>query len=72
MIEVLAQATEQATGITGCSVSLRLSWSAGVGIVEMKVVDIVGRNPDASELSLFNQLLEWPSLRLSLFGSLFL
>ena len=50
MIEVLAQASEQATGITG-SIQAGLGClgaAIGVGIVGMKAAEAVGRNPDAS------------------------
>jgi F-type H+-transporting ATPase subunit c len=57
MIEVLAQATEQATdvvqnvgGITGSIQGALgcLGAAIGVGIVGMKGAEAVGRNPDAS------------------------
>ena len=50
MIEVLAQASEQASGITG-SIQAGLGClgaAIGVGIVGMKAAEAVGRNPDAS------------------------
>ena len=61
MIEVLAQASEQASGITG-SIQAGLGClgaAIGVGIVGMKAAEAVGRNPDASGAILFNPLSAW-------------
>ena len=74
MIEVLAQASEQATGITG-SIQAGLGClgaAIGVGIVGMKAAEAVGRNPDASGAILVQSLIGMALAEAVAFYSLFL
>ena len=74
MIEVLAQATEQATGITG-SIQAGLGClgaAIGVGIVGMKAAEAVGRNPDASGAILVQSIIGMALAEAVAFYSLFL
>ena len=74
MIEVLAQATEQTTGITG-SIQAALGClgaAIGVGLVGMKAVEAVGRNPDASGAILVQSILGMALAEAVAFYSLFL
>jgi F-type H+-transporting ATPase subunit c len=74
MIEVLAQATEQAIGITGSIQSALgcLGAAIGVGIVGMKAVEAVGRNPDASGAILVQSIIGMALAEAVAFYSLFL
>ena len=74
MIEVLAQASEQASGITG-SIQAGLGClgaAIGVGIVGMKAVEAVGRNPDASGAILVQSIIGMALAEAVAFYSLFL
>ncbi|MDA7822073.1 ATP synthase F0 subunit C [Opitutales bacterium] len=74
MIEVLAQASEQATGITG-SIQAGLGClgaAIGVGIVGMKAAEAVGRNPDASGAILVQSIIGMALAEAVAFYSLFL
>ena len=74
MMEVLAQATEQATGITG-SIQAGLGCLGaviGVGIVGMKAAEAVGRNPDASGAILVQSIIGMALAEAVAFYSLFL
>jgi F-type H+-transporting ATPase subunit c len=80
MIEVLAQATEQVTqattsgGITGSIQGALgcLGAAIGVGIVGMKGVEAVGRNPDASTAILVQSIIGMALAEAVAFYSLFL
>jgi F-type H+-transporting ATPase subunit c len=81
MIEVLAQATEQATdvvqnvgGITGSIQGALgcLGAAIGVGIVGMKGAEAVGRNPDASGPILVQSIIGMALAEAVAFYSLFL
>ena len=74
MIEVLAQASEQATGITG-SIQAGLGClgaAIGVGIVGMKAAEAVGRNTDASGDILVQSIIGMALAEAVAFYSLFL
>ena len=74
MIEVLAQASEQASGITG-SIQAGLGClgaAIGVGIVGMKAAEAVGRNPDASGAILVESIIGMALAEAVAFYSLFL
>ena len=74
MIEVLAQASAQATGITG-SIQAGLGClgaAIGVGIVGMKAAEAVGRNPDASGAILVQSIIGMELAEAVAFYSLFL
>ena len=74
MIEVLAQASEQASGITG-SIQAGLGClgaAIGVGIVGMKAAEAVGRNPDASGSILVQSIIGMALAEAVAFYSLFL
>jgi F-type H+-transporting ATPase subunit c len=74
MIEVLAQASEQASGITG-SIQAGLGClgaAIGVGIVGMKAAEAVGRNPDASGAILVQSIIGMALAEAVAFYSLFL
>ena len=74
MIEVLAQASEQATGITG-SIQAGLGClgaAIGVGIVGMKAAEAVGRNPDAKNAILVQSIIGMALAEAVAFYSLFL
>ena len=74
MIEVLAQASEQASGITG-SIQAGLGClgaAIGVGIVGMKAAQAVGRNPDASGAILVQSIIGMALAEAVAFYSLFL
>jgi len=74
MIEVLAQASEQASGITGnIQAGLGcLGAAIGVGIVGMKAAEAVGRNPDASGAILVQSIIGMALAEAVAFYSLFL
>jgi F-type H+-transporting ATPase subunit c len=81
MIEVLAQATEQATQMTqqpeGITGSIQgglgcLGAAIGVGIVGMKGAEAVGRNPDASGAILVQSIIGMALAEAVAFYSLFL
>ena len=81
MIEVLAQATEQATDLSqqtsGISGSIQgglgcLGAAIGVGIVGMKGAEAVGRNPDASGPILVQSIIGMALAEAVAFYSLFL
>jgi len=74
MIEVLAQASEQASGITG-SIQAGLGClgaAIGVGIVGMKAAEAVGRNPDAQGAILVQSIIGMALAEAVAFYSLFL
>ncbi len=74
MIEVLAQASEQVSGITG-SIQAGLGClgaAIGVGIVGMKAAEAVGRNPDASGAILVQSIIGMALAEAVAFYSLFL
>ena len=74
MIEVLAQASEQAQGITG-SIQAGLGClgaAIGVGIVGMKAAEAVGRNPDAAGAILVQSIIGMALAEAVAFYSLFL
>jgi len=74
MIGVLAQASEQASGITG-SIQAGLGClgaAIGVGIVGMKAAEAVGRNPDASGAILVQSIIGMALAEAVAFYSLFL
>ena len=74
MMEVLAQASEQASGITG-SIQAGLGClgaAIGVGIVGMKAAEAVGRNPDASGAILVQSIIGMALAEAVAFYSLFL
>lgn len=74
MIEVLAQASDQASGITG-SIQAGLGClgaAIGVGIVGMKAAEAVGRNPDASGAILVQSIIGMALAEAVAFYSLFL
>ena len=81
MIEVLAQATEQATDLaqqaSGISGSIQgglgcLGAAIGVGIVGMKGAEAVGSNPDASGPILVQSIIGMALAEAVAFYSLFL
>ena len=74
MIEVLAQASEQASGITGSIQSALgcLGAATGEGIVGMKAVEAVGRNPDAANAILVQSIIGMALAEAVAFYSLFL
>jgi F-type H+-transporting ATPase subunit c len=81
MIEILAQATEQATDLTqqvsGITGSIQgglgcLGAAIGVGIVGMKGAEAVGRNPDASGPILVQSIIGMALAEAVAFYSLFL
>ena len=81
MIEVLAQATEQATDVVqnvgGITASIQgalgcLGAAIGVGIVGMKGAEAVGRNPDASGPILVQSIIGMALAEAVAFYSLFL
>ena len=74
MIEVLAQASDQSSGITG-SIQAGLGClgaAIGVGIVGMKAAEAVGRNPDASGAILVQSIIGMALAEAVAFYSLFL
>ena len=74
MIEVLAQASEQASGITG-SIQAGLGClgaAIGVGIVGMKAAEAVGRNREASGAILVQSIIGMALAEAVAFYSLFL
>ena len=74
MIEVLAQASDQASGITG-SIQAGLGClgaAIGVGIVGMKAAEAVGRNPDAAGAILVQSIIGMALAEAVAFYSLFL
>lgn len=82
MIEVIAQATEQAAQLTqnvpeGITGSIQgglgcLGAAIGVGIVGMKGAEAVGRNPDASGAILVQSIIGMALAEAVAFYSLFL
>jgi F-type H+-transporting ATPase subunit c len=77
MIEVLAQASEQLSGISGDLNAIKgglgcLGAAIGVGIVGMKAAEAVGRNPDASGQILVQSIIGMALAEAVAFYALFL
>jgi len=77
MIEVLAQASEQLSGISGDLKDIKgglgcLGAAIGVGIVGMKAAEAVGRNPDASGQILVQSIIGMALAEAVAFYALFL
>ena len=77
MIEVLAQPSEQLSGISGDLKDIKgglgcLGAAIGVGIVGMKAAEAVGRNPDASGQILVQSIIGMALAEAVAFYALFL
>ena len=77
MIEVLAQASEQLSRISGDLKAIKgglgcLGAAIGVGIVGMKAAEAVGRNPDASGQILVQSIIGMALAEAVAFYALFL